>query len=43
MKDVWYRYEFEDGTIEIVRGFSKRELAHKMLRHGKVVRKIRES
>ncbi len=41
MKKVkWYRYTFEDGTVCIVRGFSKHELAVEVRKHGRLLSKV---
>ena len=34
---LWKQYTFQDGHIEIVRGYDACELSHMILKHGKVV------
>lgn len=38
-KVVWYRFEFEDGNVQICRGMSRLELKVEIRKHGKLISK----
>ena len=41
-KNTWYRFEWEDGTVTIARGYSANEMRVQVRNHGKLILKTLE-